>query len=377
MANKLRQRQRQKLKTVQKALLVAGGTSMLAVIAWMTFLTYQADISESRASANRLGMTDPVNNGEIVLAYTWEGTDPLQPEVGPVAKSISKNAAITLGGADSTSGLSAGDKNKGIDLTLSEYDGMNDGGMDISMDFRRLEPNGNFVTRGSSFNFGMQEGKLLIRYKLKALNGRAYNVEETTSYEVPEDTIYRSYRFLYKPTTGRAEILVNNVTVWFNQAVPQSDLAWKTDEKIIIGKEMDGNGSKTAFFDNLIIRKTTSSSKAPMELLAFSAELQGNAVMLNWFTAKEKGTDTFKIERSTDTKVYEEVGTVKAAGASESLKAYALLDTKPVLGVAYYRLGLNNSTVRSNWLPVIAFRIKPEQLSGIGTPSPLQSASEN
>jgi hypothetical protein len=114
-----------------------------------------------------------------------------------------------------------------------------------------------------------------------------------------------------------------------------------------------------------------------MELLAFSAELQGNAVMLNWFTAKEKGTDTFRIERSTDTKVYEEVGTVKAAGASENLKAYALLDTKPILGVAYYRLGLNNSTVRSTWLPVIAFRIKPGQLSVIGSPAPLQSASEN
>ena len=375
MAYKLRQRQ--KLKTVQRAILIAGGASMLAVIAWMTFIINQADVSPSNASVNRLTMTDPVNNGEIVLGFTWEREDALLPEIGPIATSISKNAVSVAGGADSSNGLSAGSIMKSIDLVLAKFDGMDDEGMDVSIDFRRLEPSGNFFTRGSSFNFGMLEGMLTIHYKLKSVNGKSYAVDETTSYEVPEDTIFRNYRFLYKPTTGRAEILVNNVNVWFNQGVPQSSLLWKTGELLVVGKDMDGGGKGRAVFDNLIIRKTSASGIAPMELLAFSAELQGNQVMLNWFTAREKGTESFKIERSIDTKVYEEVGTVKAAGTSESLKAYALLDTKPVLGVAYYRLGLTNSGARSTWVPIIAFRIKPEQLTSAIPPAVAPEASES
>jgi hypothetical protein len=109
-----------------------------------------------------------------------------------------------------------------------------------------------------------------------------------------------------------------------------------------------------------------------MELLSFTAELQGTQIMLNWFTARETGTESFKIERSTDTKVYQEIGTVQAAGISETLKAYALIDPTPVLGVSYYRLGLTNSGARSTWVPIIAFRLKPEQLPA----TPLRAATQ-
>jgi hypothetical protein len=100
-----------------------------------------------------------------------------------------------------------------------------------------------------------------------------------------------------------------------------------------------------------------------MQLLSFSAELQGKQVMLNWHTAKENGTDQYIIERSGDTKNYIEIGRTKAAGKSEGLKAYALIDKDPIIGVAYYRLALSNSTAHSVWVPVIAIRLKPEQLS--------------
>lgn len=360
-------RNRQKLKTVQRTLLLAGGFSMLVAAAWITFILNQSDVKESKAFTE-FPMNDPVNNGEIVLGFTWETENALLPEIGPIAQSISKTAVCVRGGADSTNGLSAGKSMKPIDLVLSKFDGMDDDGIDLSIDFKRMEPSGNFITRGSSFNFGMLEGKLTIHYKLKSVNGKSYSVDETASYEVPEDNNWRNYRFLYKPATGRAEILVDNVTVWFNQGVPQSSLVWKAGEPCIVGKEMNGNSSGEAFFDNLLIRKTSASGRAPMELLAFSADLQDQNVMISWYTAREKGTQSFKIERSLDTKVYEEIGTVPAAGESETLKAYALLDTKPVLGVSYYRLGLTNNGARSSWLPVIAFRLRPEQLKTESTP---------
>ncbi|MBK9320246.1 MAG: hypothetical protein IPM91_16585 [Bacteroidetes bacterium] len=104
-----------------------------------------------------------------------------------------------------------------------------------------------------------------------------------------------------------------------------------------------------------------------MQLLSFSAELENNYTMLNWFTGKENGTEYYIIERSDDTKTYKEIGRVKAAGKSETLKAYALVDKEPMLGITYYRLALSNNTSRSIWVPVIAFRLKPEQL--LNTPT--------
>ena len=89
--------------------------------------------------------------------------------------------------------------------------------------------------------------------------------------------------------------------------------------------------------------------------------------MLNWFTAKEDGTDYFRIERSSDTHNYTEIGRVKAAGRSNALKAYALVDPWPQQGVTYYRLSMPNTDIKSVWVPVIALRIKQEMLPAMPT----------
>jgi hypothetical protein len=193
-------------------------------------------------------------------------------------------------------------------------------------------------------------------------NTKSYSINETTTYEIPADMEYRNYRFIYSPKTGKGEILVDRVVVWNNQAAAQSKLTWNKSENIIIGHEMNGEGKPLAFFDNLIIRKTSSSSKLPMELLSFSADLNGQFVKLNWHTAKEFGTKEFIIEKSLDTKIYKEVGRVKGAGKSESLKEYTLQDNEPHVGITYYRLALSNNAAHSIWVPVIAFKLKPEQM---------------
>lgn len=106
-----------------------------------------------------------------------------------------------------------------------------------------------------------------------------------------------------------------------------------------------------------------------MDLLGFTAELKGKEVEIQWYTAKENGTDYYKIERSFDTKEYQEVGRIKAAGISNGLKTYTLTDNNPYPGINYYRIGLNNNTSKSIWLPVIAIRIKPEAIQKINSSS--------
>ncbi|MBL7925032.1 MAG: hypothetical protein JNL88_12600 [Bacteroidia bacterium] len=372
MSYSQRPRTRQKLSTLQRGALIAGGISIMAAAAYLTVVMNTANLSNSKAGI-RLIDQDPVNNGEVILAFSWDEAPANKSDIGPSALEISENAECVDGGKDSTKGLSAGNAMKNIDMVIAPTDVFNGEGIDIGIDFRRLEKSGNFFTRGNDFNFGMKEGKICIRYKLTAPNGKSYVIDELSTYEIPEDGEFRNYRFVYSPVTGKSEVLVDQVTVWTNQGPPKSRIAWKSGDKILIGQHMNGEGKPLALFDNLIIRQTGQANKAPMDLLSFSAELQQKNVMLNWHTGKEYGTEFFIIEKSNDTKNYKEVGRVKGAGKSESLKAYALMDKEPTIGVTYYRLGLSNSTSKSVWVPVIAFRLKPEQM----IPTPVSTKINN
>jgi hypothetical protein len=361
MAFKLRLKQG--LSTKQRLVIVGGGASLLALIAYFTITINTADIQDSTAAHRDLLVSDPVSNGEVILGFTWDENQPKKPDIGSEAQDISIHAECIPGGVDSSFGLSAGNTMKDINLKLKSDDNLNGDGIDISVDFRRMEESGNFYTRGTSFNFGMQKGKIAINYKLTSINGKSYSIAELTNYDIPEDQQFRNYRFIYNPNTGKGEILVNNATIWTNQGIEKSRLTWKTDEAILIGQGMNGSGKAIAIFDNLVIRKTGTTNKAPMDLLSFSADLQGSQVVISWNTAKEDGTDYFKIERSTDTKNFEEIGRVKAAVKSITLKSYQLIDKSAQTGVSYYRLGLSNNSAKSVWMPVIAFRLKPEMLS--------------
>ncbi|MBK9400916.1 MAG: hypothetical protein IPN36_08670 [Bacteroidetes bacterium] len=366
MAYNLRPRNRQKLSTLQRGTLIIGGASMLAVMGYMTVVFNAADVEDSKAQINLMEQ-DPINNGEIILGFSWDEESTIIADAGPSATNVSIFAECVPGGIDGTKGLSAGNALKDINLEIQPTDPLNGDGIDISVWFRKKEDSGNFFTRGKDFNFGMKNGKLIVKYKLTASNGKSYSINEETKYEISDDDLFRNYRFIYSPATGKGEILVDQITVWTNQAAENSRLTWKTSENIIIGEGMNGEGQPVALFDNLIIRKTGQSGNSPMQLLSFSAELENNYTMLNWFTGKENGTEYYIIERSDDTKTYKEIGRVKAAGKSETLKAYALVDKEPMLGITYYRLALSNNTSRSIWVPVIAFRLKPEQL--LNTPT--------
>jgi len=368
MAHKLKIRQSTSL--IQKFKIVVGAACILALVIYLTVGINTSDVEDSLAAHRNLMANDPINNGEVITGFTWDENYPLKADVGNNAISTNGNVECISGGTDSSLGLSAGNTMKNIDLKIKATEDLNGDGIDIAIDFKRMEESGDFFTRGNQFNFGMKDGKISIRYKLTAPNGKSYAVNEQTNYEIPEDNEFRNYRFIYNAINGKAEILVNNATIWTNQTIAMARLTWKTDEPIIIGNGMNGSGKAIPIFDNLIIRKTGSTSSAPMELLSFSAELKGFEVLINWNTSKEMGTDFFKIERSTDTKTYEEIGRVKAAEQSLSLKAYALIDQKPIIGVSYYRLALGNNTAKSIWMPVIAFRLKPEMLQAAASSNP-------
>ena len=76
----------------------------------------------------------------------------------------------------------------------------------------------------------------------------------------------------------------------------------------------------------------------PIELLSFKAVAKENAILLAWETASEKNSSHFEIERSTDARNFETIGSEKAQGNSQNLKRYAFTDQNPLSGMTYYRM---------------------------------------
>ncbi|GEM_PF-674936 len=369
--NKLihRQVQKQKLSVLTKGIMIVGGTSIMGLAIYFTTFFNSAKINELKAEQHaRSMMAYDVSEGDVICSFTWDENSVLHSAVGAQATS-SGNSALVLHDAETESnGLSAGTGKKDIDLEIKSSNEFNTEGIDISFDYRRTEESCDFYSRGSYFNFGMKKGKITIAYKTITGEGAYEKVSETTRYEIPMDDEFRNYRFMYNPQTGKGEILVNNVTVWSHRGTEQSPLYWRSGDNIMIARGMNGDGTNKVILDNFTVRSTQHVSRMPIHLLNFEAksEEDKDQVMIRWFTAREIETDSFRIERSDDGKNFEEIGRVKAAGNSNSLKAYALIDWHPIVGKpAYYRLIPTNKALRSVTVPVIGYKYRKNHIENM------------
>lgn len=90
----------------------------------------------------------------------------------------------------------------------------------------------------------------------------------------------------------------------------------------------------------------------PVELVRFVAARQAGQVRLNWETASEKSSSYFDIQRSTDGRVFENLGRVAAAGTTSQRRSYSFLDTEPPAATTYYRLHQVDTDGQNSYSPV-------------------------
>jgi hypothetical protein len=77
----------------------------------------------------------------------------------------------------------------------------------------------------------------------------------------------------------------------------------------------------------------------PVTYKAYDVVLQSNqTVKIDWITSNEANSAAFAIERSQDGLNYEGVGTVAAAGNSDTETSYSFTDFQSLHGTAFYRL---------------------------------------
>lgn len=84
----------------------------------------------------------------------------------------------------------------------------------------------------------------------------------------------------------------------------------------------------------------------PLNLLTFKGSLQNSTTLLEWVTENEANTSKFIVERSTDGRNFQQIGTVLAAGNSSVNNKYSFTDydvTRQSSSVVYYRLKMVDS----------------------------------
>lgn len=81
-----------------------------------------------------------------------------------------------------------------------------------------------------------------------------------------------------------------------------------------------------------------SSIPLPVTLTDFKVQRSGVTNTISWKTAQELNSNYFSIQRSNDGSNFAEIGRVKAAGKSATIKNYSFADAAPKKGNNYYRI---------------------------------------
>jgi autotransporter-associated beta strand protein len=110
----------------------------------------------------------------------------------------------------------------------------------------------------------------------------------------------------------------------------------------IIGNSTTGSVTSLApvtQFGPFALATNTVLNVLPIQLTSFNAENKGTFVDVKWATSSEKNCDFFTVERSSDNKKFESIGTVKGNGTTSLASKYSLIDNDIAgLTKAYYRL---------------------------------------
>jgi Secretion system C-terminal sorting domain len=129
---------------------------------------------------------------------------------------------------------------------------------------------------------------------------------------------------------------INNNEITGNSASGSSEFSFNVPIKTLTIKPIPSVIATTTL--NVILYPVCASTSLPVELTFFKAKSINNVVKLSWQTASEKNNKGFEIERSMDTKTWENIGEVKGQGTSDIKVDYNFEDKHPLSILTYYRL---------------------------------------
>lgn len=146
------------------------------------------------------------------------------------------------------------------------------------------------------------------------------------------------------PTTGSYTMTLynrsftNSKTYFSIAKSPSASAAWALNGNCVLANPVTAV-QRTAMSGFSKFATIQHDITLPVELLEFKAQKQAEDVLLSWKTAAEKNSDYFIVERSVDGINFTvNIGTTDAAGYSNTVLNYQLMDEQPIVGKNYYRL---------------------------------------
>jgi hypothetical protein len=175
----------------------------------------------------------------------------------------------------------------------------------------------------------------------------------TTSYTT--SVVYETTSITLTPTVSEANatIKVNGVIV--NSANASGAIALNVGANTIttIVTAQDASTTKT-----YTVTVTRLNQILPVNLISFTAKVEGEKSKLEWATASENNNKHFDIEVSNDGLSFIKIGTLAGAGTSSQQNRYVFYDQHPSNGNNYYRLIQFDHDGKKQDLGIIALNFK-------------------
>jgi len=109
----------------------------------------------------------------------------------------------------------------------------------------------------------------------------------------------------------------------------------------------------------------------PIELLSFTATLNGDVVDVNWSVASQVNNDYYTILRSMNGYDWSDIGRIKGAGTVNEQIDYKFIDKDPYIGLSYYRLKQTDFDGNYEQFSPISVRYDVEIVGLLISPNPV------
>lgn len=171
-------------------------------------------------------------------------------------------------------------------------------------------------------------------------------------------------------TTAPASVTVSWVSDddnGFNPATPAQ--LWRADQASgpWTPQGAPASASARSFTANVtqlgVLTVSNTSQPLPVQLVAFTAQCQGDDGLLQWQTASELKNDHFEVESSVDGVAFQQLGQVAGAGTSPQAHAYQFMDKNLARYAAshvYYRLRQVDTNSTATYSPVRTVQVPLE-----------------
>lgn len=124
---------------------------------------------------------------------------------------------------------------------------------------------------------------------------------------------------------------------------------------------------------NLILtqgfQQQNNQSTVPLQLIAFNATKQNNAVQLQWKTINEFDIASFTIQRSTDGRTFESIGDATPKNNFTQENSYQFTDNYTIIATIYYRIVIREKNGNTQYSWIVNLTQKAEQIKVYPVPA--------